>query len=76
MLRLKLNSLRIFIVEFLAICLIVFVSEMFFDIFKNNNTIDKAQFLSTLYRAIRLAFVIRLTLTGLELFNKYLKTKK
>lgn len=71
-----LNHIRIFIVEFLAICLIIFISEMLADVFKNNTLINKEQFISTMYRAIRLALFIRVLLSGLEFFDKWRKNKK
>ncbi len=67
------NKIRLFLVEFLAICLIVLVSEILLDVFVKNDLINKEIFLKTLYRALRIAIFLRTLLLGLEYFDKFRK---
>jgi hypothetical protein len=60
------EKVRPFVVEFLAASFIIFVSEMLADTFVNNDLVDKEQFISTLYRALRLGLFLRFLLAGLE----------
>lgn len=71
----NINKIRLFFVEFLAICLIILVSELLLDIFSTQDLINKETFLKTLYRALRLALFIRTLLFGLEYFDKIRKNK-
>lgn len=72
----RINKIRLFLVEFLAICLIVLVTELLSDVFVKNDLINKEIFLKTLYRALRIAIFIRTLLFGLEYFDKFRKKKK
>jgi hypothetical protein len=60
------EKVRPFIVEFLAGSFTIFVFEMLADTFVNNDLVDKEQFISTLYRALRLGLFLRILLGGLE----------
>ena len=72
----NLNKVRVFFVEFLAICLVILVSELLLDVFPNKLNINRELFLKTFYRAIRIGFFIRLLLVGLEYLDEYIKRKK